>query len=338
MKRQKLSQDVVVPVSVSSNETTKDSSSSQQTFTVPRLARNSKTGLVDAPEFFKLYDTYQLVHIISREEDEKDEKDEEEERFGAYYVAELFQNMNPMDKNSWNWENAPEPPQQDMEPISFLAVDEIPSSNHMNISRRRGYASFLVQHDPEQQDALLHRLPITELPLTHQTPKRPFTFGSCIWFFFGRNDDDEVSTKQQEGGGHLPGRPRHTDAVGHDGTFHYQLSGSKIWFLQPTEELCNKSLSEDDHPMDPQMTLEVICNKGDVLVINTRLWWHSTVLPVQPRMDKKKKNSDQESVPSISYARDFYLGIGLDTTADEEKDISQVGLEQQQPMSNVDGS
>jgi len=56
---------------------------------------------------------------------------------------------------------------------------------------RRGYASFLVQHDQTQYESLLHRLPVT-------------------------------------------------DFIDQHGTFHFQLSGSKIWYLQPTITLCQK--------------------------------------------------------------------------------------------------
>jgi len=87
--------------------------------------------------------------------------------------------------------------------------------------------------------------------------------------------------------------------------------------------------------LDPQVTYEVRCNQGDILAINTRLWWHSTVLPIQPK-----------SIPSISYARDFNFKNQMHTTTDEEKldntpenhySIVEDDRKQKQPMSNIDG-
>jgi len=41
-------------------------------------------------------------------------------------------------------------------------------------------------------------------------------------------------------------------------------------------------------------SIQVDCCEGDVFIINTRLWYHQTILPPQPN-------------PSVSYARDFWL-------------------------------
>ena len=46
-----------------------------------------------------------------------------------------------------------------------------------------------------------------------------------------------------------------------------------------------------DVGQDYRVTVE--CQEGDVLVVNTRLWFHQTILPWQ-------------TVPSVSYARDFW--------------------------------
>jgi hypothetical protein len=56
-----------------------------------------------------------------------------------------------------------------------------------------------------------------------------------------------------------------------------QIAGSKTWFLRPNDEepwpmgACPEL--DADHP------LEVTVQQGDVLIVNTRLWYHTTMLP-----------------------------------------------------------
>jgi U3 small nucleolar RNA-associated protein 6 len=67
-------------------------------------------------------------------------------------------------------------------------------------------------------------------------------------------------------------------------------------------------------------TIELECKEGDILLLNTRLWWHSTVIPVQ-------------GVPSISYARDVYFDSN-DVHGEEDS----ANLSKQQSMTNIDGT
>lgn len=136
----------------------------------------------------------------------------------------------------------------------------------------------------------------------------------------------------------LLGRPEHTDSISHDGTWHYQLSGTKRWCIRPTKKLLthfdqlhepyewddtttisstnfyyqrqnkkSKSTFGKDKKLDNGKesdsindcktgtgSIQVDCHQGDVFIINTRLWYHQTILPPQPD-------------PSVSYARDFWL-------------------------------
>ena len=76
------------------------------------------------------------------------------------------------------------------------------------------YASFIAQHD----ETLLNKLNTKLLPV-------PFIdtnvfHSDIIWFFIGKNIDQTCP---------LEGRAEHTDSVTHDGTWHYQCSGEKIW-------------------------------------------------------------------------------------------------------------
>ena len=74
----------------------------------------------------------------------------------------------------------------------------------------------------------------------------------------GRNDGSSI----------LNGRPKHTDAVLHDLTWHEQLCGTKTWKLEPTKTLLE--VCPDAKPV----TLYV--RAGDVLIIDTKTWWHCT--------------------------------------------------------------
>ena len=116
---------------------------------------------------------------------------------------------------------------------------------------------------------------------------------NCIWFFVAKCDTD------------MPGRAEHTDQIEHDGTWHYQLRGKKRWYIRPTEDLLSrirdtrKSDSKlkysDAHLLEQGSRLVAECCPGDVLIINTRLWWHRTEIPA--------------SELSISYARDVFFAV-----------------------------
>ena len=216
--------------------------------------------------------------------------------------------------------------------------------------KQRGYCSFIVQHDKQQMERLLKQLPITDLPIGVPTPV-PSTstseeqdngestppilsmgYGPGIWIFFGRNDD---------GNEELEGRKEHTDSIQHDGTWHYQMSGVKDWHVRPTAELLdqmsmNKDVSLEDDALvqdwnrkktndetDGCTKLDIKCSMGDMLFLNTRLWWHSTTLPGQPLASMV--DAGKESVPSVSYARDVYL------------DGKGSAEEQQTNLTNLDG-
>ena len=135
----------------------------------------------------------------------------------------------------------------------------------------------------------------------------------------------------------LDGRPEHTDSVSHDGTWHYQLSGCKEWHIRPTAELIKRRNDEGRNGKvqkseDPSATVGVAgseegrvtvkCNEGDVLILNTKLWWHKTIIPPQPTC-----KDDGKAVPSVSYARDVYFDESDGSTSKQDDG----------KMSNLDG-
>lgn len=225
-----------------------------------------------------VYSSFYILHIKSPEV--------EENKVTWKSFQSIFASLDSVDQESWCIETKGD---KEYTPDEFLQP---------KVTQDRGYCSFLVQ-----KRKLEGRL----LPLEHVA--KEWSQGDCTWIFFGRN----VGGGKGGDGTCVEGRPEHTDAVSHDGTWHYQLSGRKTWYLRPTLELMDlvrsRSSPEDPSTMDPSLVLEVTCQEGDVLIVNTRLWWHRTQIPPQ-------------HLPSISYARDFFF-------TQEQRD--------QMLMSNVDG-
>ncbi|KAL1522138.1 hypothetical protein AB1Y20_021778 [Prymnesium parvum] len=167
------------------------------------------------------------------------------------------------------------------------------------------YASFLIQKE--------QALPV-RAPRCFPAERRGVTHGRPVWWFIGRN---------ARAAGHVLGRPEHTDAVSHDGTWHYQLEGSKEWRLRPTDELLARVRAAEgkaSRPRKRKASAEqtIVCEQGDVLVLSTSEWWHATRIPPQRAPGHL----------SISYARDFVLRSGGGPqTAAAEREV----------MCNVDG-
>ena len=112
-------------------------------------------------------------------------------------------------------------------------------------SQEQWYASFILKTKPVVR-TVLPCLPLQVLPppssidaatttttaINTMTNIRRVRHGNAVWFFVGKN-------QRPEG---MLGRPEHTDAVSHDGTWHFQVCGTKIWHLRPTEQLCQNYL------------------------------------------------------------------------------------------------
>lgn len=304
---------------------------------VPKIdLSNSKS--VSKSDFEDAYNSHQVLHIRGYSASNT--------RFGSSDVQSLFTSLGDEDKKSWCIENKSNG--DVAQPCDFL---------HVNNKEHRGYCSFLVQHSKDVMDDLLSKqLPMVHLPVRSDESSNEksscktnkadeslmlMNYGPCIWFFFGKNYNTKQKPSDEDS---LLGRPEHTDSVRHDGTWHYQLSGTKIWRLRPTDELlsriqqshganeeCNISKKRKlaDANDDTSITngtlnnkfIEMECNQGDILFINTRLWWHSTVIPPQDS-------------PSISYARDVYFA----DKANPEGEVANNSGQQQSSMTNIDGT
>jgi len=161
------------------------------------------------------------------------------------------------------------------------------------------YVSFVVQKDRRALKTLLSAMPAgTPSFLNKQStvsrgatvtpPEGVLRQSDAAWVFLGNNPEPHP----------LCGRPEHTDAIGHSGTWHLQLRGSKVWKLRPTKELIR-----DAPALRGVRQVLVRCNAGDILCLNTRLWWHQTYLPSKCGL-------------SLSVARDIFLDNKNSTACD----------------------
>ena len=246
-------------------------------------------------------------------------------------IHQTYESSSPQDKKSWNVENeGNDKLASSTSPSKFLLSNMNPISNNStkehenksdkgNLDNSDGYCSFILQDDSDKAvssftdrvESLLTKDNI-EIPnvleenmLPHSmlfncTDKKAFdgckgttethgqsntpllTIAPHYWIFVGRNHHSKNG---------LSGRREHTDSIEHDGTFHHQLLGGKLWKLRPTLEL--REICDQQHDMALFDSYEVLVKEGDVFVINTRLWWHQTEIPTGW---------------SVSYARDLYLG------------------------------
>jgi U3 small nucleolar RNA-associated protein 6 len=188
-------------------------------------------------------------------------------------IGPLFDQLNEEDQATFCIEKAADVSKEMPQAETFL-------SSCIANAKDRAYCSFLLQKSKELYSATIQKLPFQEFPHIG------WVYEPTVWFFFGRN---------LIGSTNLDGRPEHTDSVSHDGTWHYQLSGSKRWFIRPTSELLNQLQLPN---LSTSLEWCVDCQEGDILIINTRLWLHRTMIPPQ-------------RMPSVSYARDFRFGDAL---------------------------
>jgi len=176
------------------------------------------------------------------------------------------------------------------------------------------YVSSILQGHEAGMRAFFSAVPFSEPPYLNSDSDVHCDDG--VWLFVGRN-----STR--DGCEPITGRPEHTDAVDHSGTWHMQLSGSKTWLIRPiADEKAWKGTppSIKGYPNavqgeDGEWRLRIDTQEGDLLFVNTRLWWHQTILGPQ-------------SAPglSISYARDFYLSTNKSSSVHDVEKGNMDGL------------
>ena len=302
-------------------------------------SESSSPASTDADVITRTFEKYQAVYIPQFFGCPRNDKDEangcvDQDIIDWRDLSDVYENLNVSDKQSFCIENEGAAKRitaenghhedgvdnEEMDASGSCFLKDPPGGKGKAKDNRVGYCSFVVQNDKESLSRLLRKLPVRD-PVTRaaglvggdgeRISSRGWDYDPCLWIFFGRNNSVP--------GSDLEGRPEHTDQISHDGTWHYQLSGTKRWLLRPTPQLLrmwkedlgfstasdaenekidrdsSNSQNETEEGIDNDVKqMRIDCEKGDVLIVNTRLWRHQTVLPPQRE-------------PSISYARDFWI-------------------------------
>ena len=222
---------------------------------------------------------------------------------------------------------------------STYSSEDILNINAVSSRDDAWYCSFIVQSGKASDDmtrrniaTFQDKLPFLSLPMFKHLSRSSSYAGmdssskttihtDPIWVFCGRNGKGKGDNDgTMDDTSYLHGRPEHVDSVTHDGTWHAQCQGSKIWYLRPAEvdewndpdcsgsngvDLQLNTTGRKGSPGgesgvvkcdDSMLRLKVTVRQGDVFMINTRVWWHQTRIPVM-----------SGSRPySLSYARDFH--------------------------------
>jgi hypothetical protein len=252
------------------------------------------------PFLLDVYNKFQVVHLINVARKRVDASN----TLSWEGMGQLFGKLSESDQKTWCIETTSEGLVPS--PIDFFKPI---------VTSGCGYVSFLVQSD-ESYPSVLKSLPFIDFDFSnnHISPSQRLQYEAALWFFFGRNRSADQA---------LRGRAEHIDSVTHDGTWHYQLSGFKQWTIRPSPSLVEHFQKHHSHTWQHSLSedspLTMTCQQGDVLVINTRLWFHQTTIPPQ-------------QYPSVSYARDFRIQDidHSDTNSDIDSDVSL-------RMKNVDG-
>lgn len=199
-------------------------------------------------------------------------------------------------QSHWSVENEGDEAREKLTPEALFAPGETASGRY--------YVSSILQKDSASLKDFFAKVPFAEVPLLKSANA---THDDGVWLFVGSNSARPASGKRKRDANVEPlrGRPEHTDTVNHSGTWHVQLQGHKTWFVRPCAEAHDWDSSppvlvEGKEGVGKEgrrgLRLRIDCEMGDLLLINTRAWYHRTVI-----------NPQEASNLSISYARDFYL-------------------------------
>lgn len=254
-------------------------------------------------------------------------------------------------RSSWTAENQGDYSAQNLLPEHVLGSKQLPLD--------RWYVSFIAQSESLLKQKLVRELPLispavvcgkgflssiwSDSELQHTDP---------VWMFCGMNQPHGRKRRRRGCSEPLRGRVEHTDSVSHSGTWHYQVCGTKTWYIRPMTTSAEWTELTDDgmppmiekwrrwipsvrnaaysgasqrckHFDDALHRVRIDVCEGDVLIVNTRLWWHETAVP--------DTTSFSDGV-CFSYARDFYFAEHI---ARQQQCTTESGMGTE--MCNVDG-
>ena len=249
-------------------------------------------------------------------------------------LQELYSSDAQSFERKWNVENS-----GNYEDSLLNAKEVLRKSSHSDEACLVGpfYVSAILHKDDESTTTTTLDSILTALPFVSGSPPTLddyARYGGGCWLFLGSNctnitdentnvHDEATSTckkrkfgdyAQHKSSSSLSGRSEHVDEVDHAGTWHYQISGSKTWYVRPNKKCEDWDSFSDAGPPDLQYVngakrsmkgcsrayrLKIVVEEGDLFVLNTRAWYHRTELDLQ-----------KDGVWSISIARDFHLRLG----------------------------
>ena len=107
------------------------------------------------------------------------------------------------------------------------------------------------------------------------------------------------------------------------------LSDSAV--IDADHGVCNNGMEHRDSTTvvgdDGISRFRIECKQGDLLVINTRLWWHRTEIPC----------SNEADGTSMSFARDFYCDRASSLLRKEDTNVKNLsGIKSKPPSTDVD--
>lgn len=313
-------------------------------YSVPSLKYNGDNSL----NALRLYKKYQILHLRSDPESWKYPD--------CQNLINLWNTYGNIVDKTWNVENAMSSSKQNLSRENLFGSDHLLSLNQNEdpfSEFAAWYISFIVQSDETLINRFLDLVPCSN-PLPLQSLSWDVKYSNPIWIFLGKN-------MIAKGGKNIQGRSEHTDSVSHSGTWHFQLAGRKIWQLRPlvdSKEWAGKSpslrishkrnrslrhmksinASEENrniscikrggNSLDGKLRLQVECSPGDILLVNTRLWWHQTELP---------STIDADNQISLSYARDFMSPHTSPRPRQTQKQMVEDGMVVGDEMSNIEG-
>ena len=252
------------------------------TWSVPSLPMTTSLAT-----FLSTWSTYKCVHLQSQDQSKRRRTTRAAPPKFDEPLLQVLRKHSDVLEASFTAENSGSSSKSPSTAAELLELPTKPS---------RWYGSLVVSRNAALVSALLEAVPNIAPPCFAQSGGGAAAAAAvvqedAVWLFIGRNGSKSDA---------LLGRPPHTDEVQHEGTYHRQLSGAKEWRLRPTEELLERAAAagatgggRGSRPSakrrraqssavdaDEEDTWSVVrCEEGDVLVVSTKDWWHSTSLP-----------------------------------------------------------
>ena len=290
--------------------------------TIKRFEVDS-SGDIDYEEALEYFRRYQILHIRTFKSSDRG-SGSGSKSFGPAQLQEMFEKFPNELKANYNVEVESKLGGRN------VAIEQVFTKNREGQIEGSWYVSSILQAAKkgskvakEIENFVASKLPIVKPRLFDDIDVKQ---SAPVWLFIGQHIPD---TSSSSGGQRctnspcvyeLQGRKEHTDSISSSGTWHYQCCGNKVWHVRsfedhrdwlgmppvissassgggiPSVKRLRSGSSSRVNKCDGISRIRITCKEGDLLFVNTRLWWHQTFLP---------RSDDSKYGLSISYARDF---------------------------------